>query len=208
MSITFPRSDSPSSPKPNAVALTQQSTTGVVTSPFTGTAQVVEWPAEWWAMELAFPPMKRTDAEAWIAFLQSMRGMLGTFLYGDPSYQGARGVATGTPLVNGANAAGSKTLATKGWTASQTGILKAGDYFQVGTGASTRLHKVLKDADSDGSGNATLDIFPRLREALTDGAAITLSNPKGTFRLTDNKFQHTVNNARMYGISFAIAEAL
>jgi hypothetical protein len=208
MSITFPRSDVPGSPRPNALTLTQQSTTGVVTSPFTGTTQIVEWPAEWWVMQLAFPPMKRTDAEAWIAFLQSMRGMSGTFLYGDPSYQGARGVATGTPLVNGANAAGSKTLATKGWTASQTGILKAGDYLQVGTGASTRLYKVLVDADSDATGNATLDIFPRLREALSDSASITLTNPRGTFRLMDNKFQHTVNVARQYGITFVIAESL
>jgi hypothetical protein len=207
MSITFPLT-APSSPKPNGVTFTSQSTVGVASSPFTAQTQVMEWSAEWLQLQVSLPPMNRTTAEAWVAFLISLRGQSGTFLYGDPSYQGAQGVATGTPLVNGANAAGSKTLLTKGWTHSITGIVKAGDYLQVGTGATTRLYKVLVDVNSDSSGNAMLDIFPRLREALSDAAAITLTNPKGTFRLTTNAQQWSVNVARIYGLNFAAQEAL
>lgn len=90
------------------------------------------------------------------------------------------GVATGTPLVNGASQnvtyAASKdtqtqTLITDGWTNSQTGILKAGDVFTLaGVYAVNRRTRattgelaqftVISDADSDGSGNATFTISP------------------------------------------------
>ncbi|MGB1215821.1 MAG: P22 phage major capsid protein family protein [Pikeienuella sp.] len=99
------------------------------------------------------------------------------------------GVATGTPLVNGAsqevtyaNATGanSQTLITDGWTNSTTGILRAGDVFTIagvyavnpvpGDGAAAKTvmpylqqFTVLADADSGAStGPATLTISPAI----------------------------------------------
>lgn len=207
MAITFPLS-LPATPGFKDVQLTTTNAVGVSTSPFTMESQVQEWPGEMWSLQASLPPMKRAAAEAWLAFLISLRGASGSFLIGDPNAGTPQGIATGTPLVNGANAAGSKTLATKGWTASVTGILKAGDYLQIGTGLTQRLFKNLTDADSDGSGHATLDLFPRLRESLADGAAITVINAKGVFRLASNSSQWSTNVARNYGISFKAVEAL
>ncbi len=68
---------------------------------------------------------------------------------GDPVNTSPRGAATGTPLVKGASQTGN-TLTTDGWTTGVTGILKAGDWIQLGTGSTSTLHKLQQAADSDG----------------------------------------------------------
>ena len=103
------------------------------------------------------------------------------------------GVATGTPLVNGANQnvtyatakdTWSQTLNTDGWTNSTTGILRAGDTFTIagvfsvhpGTKASTgrlQTFTVLADANSGAStGPAALTISPPI---ITSGAFQTVT---------------------------------
>jgi hypothetical protein len=146
--------------------------------------------------------MTRASAEEWIAFMLSLNGMQGTFLLGDPLGTTARGIKTGTPLVNGASQTGS-SLITDGWTASQTGILKAGDYIQLGSGSSSKLYKILADKNSDGSGNATFDIFPAINTAVADNAAITIASPKGLFRLASNEMGFDLKHAQNYGIAFS-----
>jgi hypothetical protein len=207
VSITYPLA-LPASPGLKSVQMTATNIVGLSASAFTGQTQVQEWPGEMWSLSASLPKMKRTQAEAWLSFLLALRGISGTFLIGDPGASTPQGVATGTPLVNGANAANSKTLATKGWTHSIAGILKAGDYLQIGTGITQRLYKNLTDANSDGSGLVTLDIWPRLRESLADNAAITLIDCKGAFRLADNNRQWSMDEARNYGIQFKAIEAI
>jgi hypothetical protein len=207
VSITYPLA-LPTTPGLKDVQITATNLVGISASIFTGQTQVQEWPGEMWSLSASLPPMKRAQAEAWLSFLIALRGSSGTFLIGDPGAGTPQGVATGTPLVNGANAAGSKTLAVKGWTASIAGILKAGDYLQVGTGVTQRLYKNLTDAASDGSGHTTLDIFPRLRESLADNAPITLINCAGVFRLASNNRQWSMDVARNYGIGFKAVEAI
>jgi hypothetical protein len=208
MSISYPIS-MPSTPEGvRSVRFSATNIVGIAASPFTAQAQVYEWPGEFWSLDIALPPMRREDAEAWLAWLVALRGVLGTFHIGDPLGDAPQGIATGTPLVNGAHSAGSKTVATKGWTHNVTGILKAGDYVQIGTGAQQRLYKVLTDANSDSSGHATLDIFPRLREGLSDNQSVTTSNTAGTFRLATNTREWTADETLLYGVNFKAVEAL
>lgn len=183
------------------------SVVGVSTSPFSREQQVYAHQGDWWEVDVSLPAMKRADAEPWVAFLLALNGREGTFLLGEPINTAPRGVGTGTPLVKGASQTG-RTLLTDGWTISQTGILKAGDWFQLGTGSSSRLHKVVQDADSDGSGNATLEIWPRLRVSPADNAALTVSSPKGVFRLAGNMREWSLEQAAIYGLSFSCVEAL
>ena len=208
MSITFPLS-LPSSPNPRSIKLSATNLVGVNVSPFTAEAETQEWPGEYWQASVTLPPIgNQVVAGQWEALLLAVRGGSGTFLLGDPSRTAPTGIATGTPKVNGSNAAGSKTLSTKGWTHSVTGILKRGDLFQVGTGTSQRLYKVVTDANSDGSGNSTLDIFPRLREALTDNTSLVLASPKGVFRLANNQRSWDIDTAFIYSFTFECVEAL
>ena len=155
---------------------------GVNVSPYTLAQETFEWPGNRWLVSLRYPAMARAQGDALAAALVSLYG-IGTFLLG-PAGPGKtpRGVATGTPLVNGAAQAG-KSLVTDGWTVSVTNILRAGDYLQLGSGTTTRLYLVLQDVNSNAGGNATLDIWPRLREAPADNATIVTSSPKGVFRL-------------------------
>lgn len=176
-------------------------------SPFTLGQQIYQHQGQAWEAEISLPPMKRGDAEEWIAFLMSLAGRYGTFLLGDPAGATARGALGGTPLVNGASQSG-QTLAVDGWTASVTNILKAGDYIQLGSGTTTRMHKILQNASSNGSGQTTLDIWPRLRETPSDNAAVTTAACKGTFRLADNATDFDINEASVYGIVFAAVEAI
>jgi hypothetical protein len=99
-------------------------------------------------------------------------------------------------------------LVTDGWTVSTTGILKAGDWIQLGSASTTTLHKVLDDVNSDGSGNATLELFPRIRTSPSDDAAITVSSPKGIWRLASNQMEYSIDEASIYGITFACIEAI
>jgi hypothetical protein len=117
----------------------------------------------------------------------------------------------GTGLVNGASQAttytaansaagqsgpalGQMTLVTDGWTASRTGLLKKGDVFEIAGVYSVNMvtkqstgqlqqFSVVADANSDGSGNATLTITPPIittgnyqtvDSAPADNAAITV----------------------------------
>jgi len=127
------------------------------------------------------------------------------FSIGDPKRATPKGNPVGTPVVNGAGQSG-YTLATRGWTASATGVLLDGDCIQIGY----RLHRVTADANADSSGHATLAIWPPLRETPADGATIQTSNCKGIFRLvasTGNKSSTTTSS--LFGLSgFQIREAL
>lgn len=180
---------------------------GISASPFTGQQQVYKHAGQWWEAEVTMPPMKRADAEQVAAFLLSMNGRLGTFLLGDPANASPRGVGTGTPLVNGGSQSG-QDLITDGWTPDTTGILKAGDWIQIGDGLSTNLHKVLADADSDAGGNATLTIWPDIRSGVSDDAVITVSSPKGLWRLASNETEFSIDEASIYGITFPCIEAI
>jgi hypothetical protein len=204
MAIAYPVS-LPDTTSFREARMTARTAVGVTKSPFTGAQQVQKHQGQWWEFECSLVPMVRDNSEDWIAFLLSLNGQEGTFLLGDPYGTAPRGAATtvnSTPLINGANQTG-KTLLTDGWQVSTGNILKAGDYIQLGTGSSTRLHKVLTAATSNASGEATLDIFPEIKTAYDDNATITITDAKGTFRLASNEMAFDLKQASTYGMAFA-----
>lgn len=162
-------------------------------NPQDGRAAVLS-PADHWALLGSQTALYIQDA-ARGAYRNGSLGMIG----GVDTYMSQNvpvhtvGVATGTPLVNGANQnttyAATKdtnyqTLATDGWTNSTTGILKAGDIITIEgvyavnpvtkeTLSFLRQFTVLEDADSGAStGPATLTISPPI---ITSGAFQTCS---------------------------------
>lgn len=176
-------------------------------SPFTFAGQAQASSGQMWQADVILPPMKREDAEKWIAWLVSLRGQFGTFNMGDPSAATPRGVATGTPRVNGASQTG-EDLNIDGCTANVTGWLKAGDYIQLGSGATATLHKVLADVNTNASGETTLSLWPHIRSAPADNATVVVSDTVGRFRLASNESSWSVNEASIYGITFSAREAI
>lgn len=168
-------------------------------------------PADHWGLLGSQTALYIQDA-AKGAYRQGSLGMIG----GVDTYMSQNipthtvGVATGTPLVNGASQTsayddvkntGTQTLNTDGWTASTTGILKAGDVFTIaGVYAVNPVTKavlpflkqfvVTADADSGATtGPAALTISPAIivsgafqnaSAAPADNAAITVIGTGGT----------------------------
>ena len=162
-------------------------------SPFTFAGQAFAYSGQMWQADITLPPMRRADAEQWIAWLVSLRGQLGTFLLGDNISCNARGTATSATI---SGSAGDNSV-----TVAMTGTLLAGDYFQLGGGSSATLHKVLQDQDGDG----TLEIWPAIRSDQTTSSA-TLSSAQGVFMLSTNEQSWSISNAAVYGISFTAME--
>ena len=187
----------------NAVAMSM--------SPFTYKQQVFAHQGQRWEIDVTLPPMKRENAEVWLAWLVSLKGLRGTFLLGDPNNATPRGSAQSynndPVVVNGANQIGD-TLNIDNCEYSQTGWMKAGDYIQLGSQSSASLHKVLSDANSDGSGNVTLDIWPNINIAKADNSTVVTSNTVGVFRLNDNTSNWSINDVSNYGITFGGVQAI
>jgi len=171
----------------NAVAVSQ--------SPFTYKQQVISHGGQKWEASVTIPSVHRDKAAEWKALLVGLRGQVGTFLLGDPDYATPQGTVSSCTLTGDA---GDETVSVV-----MTGTLKAGDYIQLGSGSSAKLHQVLLDQDGDGS----LEIWPALRSDYT-GATAVFNNPKGVFRLSNNVTSWSINNASIYGISFEAVEAL
>jgi hypothetical protein len=148
-----------------------------------------------WEADISLPPLNRDDAEAWISFLMSLKGMSGTFLLNDPSAKNIRGNATNVVVTGNV---GSSSVAV-----TMTGTLKAGDYIQLGSAADATLHKVLQDQ----SGGGTLEIWPKLRKNRSSITAVIV-NASGVFRLSSNETSWSVNNASFFGISFGAMEVV
>lgn len=159
---------------------------GMSQSPFSFAQNTADWTGQMWGLKLTTVDLDIDEGSELEAFLTALNGRQGTFLIGDPAKSTPRGVATGTPVVDGADQTGS-VLNTKGWTPNVTGILKKGDYIQLGTTSAARLYRLLTDANSDASGLAALDIWPRLRLSPTDEQTIIVENTVGRFRLLSNR---------------------
>jgi hypothetical protein len=171
----------------NAVATSQ--------SPFTYKQQIVSHGGQRWEASVNIPPVRRDLAAEWKAFLTALKGQTGTFLLGDPDYSSPRGDVSSCTL---SGSAGDETA-----TVVMTGTLKAGDYIQLGSGSTAKLHQVLIDQTGDGN----LEIWPKLRTDYTDETVI-FSNPKGIFRLSSNMTSWNINSSSAYGISFEAVEDL
>lgn len=208
MAISYPLS-LPTSIGIAQIELRATNAVAVSRSPFTFSTQVHAYTGSAWQADVSLPSIRRDLAEDWVAWLLSLRGQLGTFYLGDPNAVTPRGSArdTDTILVNGATSSGN-TLAIYSAPLGQTGYLKAGDYIQVGTGTSRQLFKVLADVNTNGSGQATVDIWPDVRTSIANNAAVTVENTKGIFRLASNEQGFSINEASFYGISFGAMEAL
>lgn len=199
--VTFPI-NIPTNVNIHTFKMTPRNAVVMDSSPFTGHQQVQSFGGEWWECSVSLPLMNRAEAEEWMSFINLLRGPTYTFLMGDPDGATPRGVGTGTILVDGGSQTGT-AIDLKGFTTSTTNILRAGDYLQIGN----NLYKVLTDTDSDSSGLATVDIFPRIRTSPADEASVTVSGAKGIWRLKPGSVSFTSGYDSMYSISFDCIEA-
>ncbi len=146
-------------------------------SPFTGTSQIQDWGASWWEYQIEMAVTQGAKARRLSAFFTALGGLRGRFLFPDPTIEVP--LSAGNPSVTEAQTAGASTLQTSGW-----GLgLRAGDFFQLGSDATTRLYQLIEDVTPVGSA-ATIHFVPPLRTAVTAGTPLGLDSPSVLLRLT------------------------
>jgi len=150
MALSYPLT-TPSISRYASVVMTASDAIASDGSPFTFEESHQDWGGQKWLAEVQLPTMNAACSSDWEAFLTALRGRFGTFLLGDPSRSSPRGTASSATITG---SAGNATV-----TVAMTGTLLAGDMFQIGSGSSARLYKVLQDQ----SGGGSLEIWPSLR---------------------------------------------
>jgi hypothetical protein len=192
-----------------AISVTMADAVAIVESPYVPAQNQTQiWPAaDRWSFQIQLPKMTRATAAPWISFLAALQGFQNVFQVGDPLGRIAAGVADGAPVVTagtGLNAVGGVSLVTRGWTPNKYRQLMPGDYIQV----KLRLYQVTAQVNADASGNATISLWPSLRETPDDATPVHLVNPRGVFRLSSNKRQWHASPAQLTEIGFACSEVI
>lgn len=159
--------DYPTTPKPRAAVVTSVSPSLVsVTNSLR--RQVRSRGVQAWQIDLAYGAMKRdTFAPLW-AFLVSRSGQAGKFTVSFPGLTVPRGTAAGSPRVKGGGQSG-LAVETDGWSNNST-VLKKADFIELE--GDPKIYQVTADVLSNGSGEATVPIFPALRRVPGDNFVI------------------------------------
>lgn len=191
--------------KPNKTRFYLRAASQTFVSPLTGAMQTLEMVGARWRCMLEWENLVEEEWRLLSALQAQLLGEAGR-LYVPPFHAlNPRGVGTGTPLVKNASQTG-KSLTTDGWTFSQTGILKAGDFFAFDTSNGRELKQIVADVNSDGSGNATLVFSPSIRVSPVDNEPIVVSSPSAVMRLVDDE-QGQLDMEFQGAITFDLEEA-
>ena len=198
MSGSFPTSPAPSALKiqsyqPTRVSLSHNLRRSVRTNG-----------AQRWVITADWVGLTRAQFAPIQAFVLAQRGQWDTFSAALPAHKMPQGIATGTPLVNGANQQG-RSLATRGWTANLSGVMKAGDF--LGISGQTKVYMVTTDANSDSTGSATLVIEPALLAIPSDNVNLAVRNVPFTLALGGDTLESAVAPGGIYNFSLQLVEA-
>lgn len=158
-----------------------------------------------WLMEATFPAMTRAEFAPLYAFSLKQDGRTGTFDIVPPQVATPQGVGTGSPVVNGAGQTGNSII-TDGWTPSQTGILKAGDYFKFQN--RNKVYMNVEDVNSDVSGNATLTTFPAIPsdDIPADNEVLVVSSVPFKMSFVEDLQAFNLSLGQSYGFSLNLVE--
>ena len=192
---------------PTTVALASMTITSVeptsVSSSHSLKRQVRSRGGQRWGLRGSYAPLTRGQAAELFAFSVKQKGQFETFSIVPPTVSTPMGVATGTPLVKRAHAAGDTTITTNGWTVSTTEIMKAGDYIKFGH---DKVYMVVADSTSDAAGATTLTIHPALMSALANYETITVSMVPFTVAFASDQQDVSAAASGTFGFSISLVE--
>ena len=145
-------------------------------SPHTYAMQVVHTASQW-TLDFTWPRMTVAEAQVCQAWLDSLRGQVGTFRY-TPRAR-TRNALTGRSLAQAAYAYGN-TVGLSGWSGNAAGGVAVGQFFQLGD---QLLRVTAVPANADANGQLLVEFEPMLRANYAQGATVNFTNPSGLFRL-------------------------
>ena len=178
----------------------------LVNQTLSGRKQVRQIGAQYFSFTVQMPPMQQEKAQEVFAFLQKQKGSFEDFTIQAPLNNLGAGRSETDILVAGAHTAGDASIAIDGFSANQTGSLKAGDIIKFAN--HSKIYMVQSDIDSDSGGALTVLISPNLVAALADNEAVTVNKPSYTVYLASNEIMYVTDASNLYSISFDVREAI
>ncbi len=171
-----------------------------------GKRQVRQIGSQYFSFTVQMPPLQQLKAQEVFAFLQKQKGSFEDFTIVAPLDNLGAGKSETDIQVVGAHTSGDASIALDGFTASQTGALKAGDLIKFS--GHSKVYMVQTDIDSDGSGALTVLISPNLVASLADNEAVTVNKPSFTVYLENNEIMYSTDASGFYSISFDVREVI
>jgi len=171
-----------------------------------GRKQVRQIGAQYFSFTVQMPPLQQEKAQEVFAFLQKQKGSFEDFTIVAPLDNLGAGKSETDIQVVGAHTSGDASIALDGFTASQTGALKAGDLIKFAN--HSKVYMIQSDIDSNGSGALTVLISPNLVTSLADNEAVTVNKPSFTVYLENNEIMYSTDASGFYSISFDVREVI
>jgi len=162
--------------------------------------------SQYFSFTVQMPPLQQEKAQEVFAFLQKQKGSFGDFTIVAPLDNLGAGKDETDILVNGTFAAGDASIDLDGFTANQSGALKAGDLIKFAS--HSKVYMVRDTADSLSAGEMTLTIEPNLVASLADNEAVTVNKPSFTVYLENNEIMYSTDASGFYSISFDVREVI
>ena len=156
-----------------------------------------------WALSFGYTVLNRATIMQFYAFLIGQRGQADTFTTILPGHTTPQGSWAGSPVVGAASQTGT-SIAMTGFTASQTGVAKAGDFLKFA--GHTKVYMVTADANSAVGGTATLSIQPALLVSPAAGEAITTSSVPFTVSLASDTLDGSIQAGPIYSFNIDMVE--
>ena len=171
-----------------------------------GKKQVRQIGSQYFSFTVQMPPLQQEKSQEIFAFLQKQKGSFEDFTIVAPLDNLGAGKSETDIQVVGAHTSGDASIVLDGFTASQTGALKAGDIIKFAN--HSKVYMVQSDIDSDGTGALTVLISPNLVASLADNEAVTVNKPSFTVYLESNEIMYSTDASGFYSISFDVREVI
>ena len=195
----------PTDPKFRAINF-QDNRPSLVNQTLSGHKSARQIGAQYFSFTVQMPPLTQEDAQSIFAFLQKQKGAYENFTIQYPLTNLGADKSQTDIVVNGIHASQDATIAMDGFTASTTGILKAGDMIKFAN--HTKVYMVQDDVDSNASGEATISISPNLVAGLADNTAVTVNQPSLTVYLSTGELMYATDPSGFFSISFDVREVI
>lgn len=152
-------------------------------------ADVITWPANY-------------AEESRIMLARLIRGLTDTVLMRvlEP---GMRDLPFGTPQISAAGAFG-ESIPVKGLGAGR--VVPEGKFLSIVSGGQRYLYMVKSTVTANGSGNATIPIYPMLRRQPALNDVVELSQPKMEGYIQGNEYSWEVSKNKFVGFNFSVQE--
>jgi hypothetical protein len=171
-----------------------------------GKKQVRQIGSQYFSFTVQMPPLQQEKSQEIFAFLQKQKGSFEDFTIVAPLDNLGAGKSETDIQVVGAHTSGDASIALDGFTANQTGALKAGDLIKFAN--HSKVYMVQSDIDSDGSGALTVLISPNLVASLADNEAVTVNKPSFTVYLESDDIMYSRDASGFTSISFDVREVI